>query len=490
MKRRLQITTPKFLAVVLSIVLFATSTGCAAILEGEDYVETLHSIAPYEPPPEEWIQVNNYDELVAELFKLIMQHEESGSLKASNFSGDITENMNMACTEIMSHPIGAYAVADIKSDVKRIVSVYEIGISISYKRTKQQIDSLVEVKTLQYLRTELLNAMSEYRLEAVFRTSLNITEEDVAGIVKSIYYQNPRRIVMLPAVVVEIYPESGDDRIYALTFANPEQPGILQQYGMNLATRYVRDNAKKADGNTEADLLLSLAENLIASTGYDEGTAKAISVHGPQNFAATAYGALVYGNAVGEGFAMAFKALCDELGLDCRVVLGYLDGMVHAWNIIYLDYYYYHIDIAMCAVNGIETAFLMTDADIEEHYSWEREVTVSCRGPLTYEELFGTVEDAEPGEEGDDTEENGEGGGTGPDSESPGVTPGGTGEQNQNEKPGVSPGKQPDETGPVSPPETPDSTDNEGGNTTETPAEQGEEQGETPGQTGEEAGSP
>ena len=123
---------------------------------------------------------------------------------------------------------------------------------------------------------------------------------------------------------------------------------------------------------------------------FDEGAARTIHVHGAQNLAATAYGALVRGSAVGEGFAMAFKALADELGFDCRVVLGYHDGQVHAWNIISLYGDYYHVDVAMSRVNGIDTAFLKTDADFEKMlYTWDRENTVRCEGALTLDDIPG-----------------------------------------------------------------------------------------------------
>ena len=386
MKRRM-------LLILLFAVIIAASIGCTALLEGDFLTEAPYSIPPYEKPPEEQIEVPNYEALIDEILKLIMQHEDTGNMYANNYDGNVSADVERACQEIQkNHPIGAYAVSGITGETKRIVSIYEIAISIEYKRSKQQLDSLVNVSTQRFLRTELLSAMSNYNDEAVFRTSLNITESDIAGYIREAYYQNPRRIVMMPVVAVETHPESGDDRILELRFGYMEQAGILKQYGSNLAERYVRRNALQAIGDTDAEILLSLANNLVASTSYDEGTAQAISVHGAQNFAATAYGALANGNAVGEGFAMAYKALCDELGLDCRVVLGYRSGRVHAWNIVSLFGDYYHIDVAMCAVNGIETAFLKSDGDFAEFYLWDYDNTVRCRGTLSYEDIVGIEE--------------------------------------------------------------------------------------------------
>jgi len=287
-----------------------------------------------------------------------------------------------------------YAVEDISGVASRIVSYYEIDITVVYKHTKQQIDSIVNASTLRYLKAELLSIISENSEEAVIRTSRDITEDDIIELVKETYYENPRMVVMMPVTVLETFTTSGADKIFELRFGYIEQAGILRQHGANLSV-YVRRNAEQAVGETDAEILLSLANNLIAACIYDEGTARAISVHGAQNFAATAYGALVNGSAVGEGFAMAFKALCDELGFECHVVLGYLNGMVHAWNIVPLYGENYHIDVAMCALNGIETAFLKNDADFLRSYSWNTEKTVSCKGTLTYEDIVGPEEEEE-----------------------------------------------------------------------------------------------
>ena len=370
------------------VAMIAASFGCAALLEGDVLSVTPHETSPQDRPPQEQIEVSSYDELKAAILDFIMEYESRGQLIIFNYDGgDVAEDVDRACYEILNeHPVGAFAVSEIAGVVTRIVSYFEVDISIEYKRTNQQLDSIVNVSTLRYLRTELLSIMSDYRDEAVFRTSLQITEEEIIGFVEETYYQNPRNIVMMPVTAVEVFPESGRDRIFELRFSYIDSASILRQYGENLAL-YVRRNAELAVGDTDSDILLSLAKNIIASTSFDEGTARTISVHGAQNFAATAFGALVNGSAVGEGFAMAFKALCDELGFDCLVVLGYLDGGVHAWNIVSLYGYFYHVDLAMGVVNGIETAFLKTDEDFEERYTWDRDSTVICNGTLTYEDI-------------------------------------------------------------------------------------------------------
>lgn len=59
----------------------------------------------------------------------------------------------------------------------------------------------------------------------------------------------------------------------------------------------------------------------------------------------TAYGALVNGRAVCEGYARAFKLLCRYAGIKCILVTGDSRGVGHMWNMVELDSRWYHVDI-------------------------------------------------------------------------------------------------------------------------------------------------
>ena len=400
----------RFIAFCLLVILIIALAGCASILEDETRDETLHETSQNERPPAEQIEVSSYDELKAAMLELVSEHEADAQMVVYSYEGDVRADVSRAIGEIMDEdPIAIYAVADIEGTVTRIVSYFEITVSIDFKRTKEQAESIVTVSTDRYLRTELQNAMSDYREEVVFLTSLQVSEEDIAGYVREIYYQNPRTIVMMPVMVIDSFPAGGNNRFIELRFVYLEEVSVLQQFGTSLAG-YVQRNALAAGGENDGEILLSLVENLVGACSYDSGTARTISEHGVQNLAATAYQALVRGSAVGEGFAMAFKALCDELRFDCRVVLGSLGGMVHAWNIVSLYGDYYHIDVAMCAQNGVETAFLMKDVDmIRGYYSWDIQNSVRCNGPLTYNDIVGIEEENPEDDDDDDDDDEGSG---------------------------------------------------------------------------------
>ena len=380
----------KISVILVMLLLITALTGCGNFLENYDVIRTAHIAEPFERPTTESIIVASYDELVETILDFIMDFRPGGLIHYHHYEDeDVYSQVEQAIYEIMNHhPVGAYVVEYITAEPMVVVSYFEIEIEIEYKRTREQLDSIVQVASRRYLTSRLLRSMSTYDEEFVIRTNLQLTEEDIEELVREVYYQNPGRIIMLPVVAVEFYPETGDERIYEIKFGHFESPSIMQRYAADLTT-HIYHTAGRIYGDTDAEILLAIVETLLDGAEFDLGTANTISTHGTQNWAATAFGALMRGSAVGEGFAMAFKALSDEFRFDNRIVLGHRDGIVHAWNIVSLYGSFYHIDIAMISIYGLETAFLRTDEDFEEMlYQWDRVYTVRADGELTLDDVL------------------------------------------------------------------------------------------------------
>ncbi|MCQ2450152.1 MAG: hypothetical protein MJ132_08210 [Clostridia bacterium] len=59
----------------------------------------------------------------------------------------------------------------------------------------------------------------------------------------------------------------------------------------------------------------------------------------------TAYGALVEGEAVCEGYARAMQYLCQRAGISCTLIVGEYKGEGHMWNLIQFADEWYHLDV-------------------------------------------------------------------------------------------------------------------------------------------------
>lgn len=69
----------------------------------------------------------------------------------------------------------------------------------------------------------------------------------------------------------------------------------------------------------------------------------------------TAYGALVNGKAVCQGYAALLYRLLLEAGVDCRILGGKVSGTNHAWNLIRIGDYCYYADPAWDAELSVGT---------------------------------------------------------------------------------------------------------------------------------------
>jgi len=130
---------------------------------------------------------------------------------------------------------------------------------------------------------------------------------------------------------------------------------------------------------TDVEKLLAIHDFLVRECDYDyanylDGTIPMES--------SSAYGVLVNGTGVCQGYALAFLNLISRLGISCRLISSW--GMNHAWNMVYIEGNWYHIDVTWddpvfpysgnndYAKEGYvsHNYFVLSDNEITDHYGW------------------------------------------------------------------------------------------------------------------------
>ena len=145
-----------------------------------------------------------------------------------------------------------------------------------------------------------------------------------------------------------------------------------------------------AASNDDFSLLINLYVFLQEYIQYDKEELQANS-RGISNNPGShnAYGALVKGLAVCDGFSSAFALLAQKLGFECMLVVGrsaYTSTAVqdHAWNIIKVRDRFYHMDLTWdarkCSEFGESSYvyFALPDEEIASDHNWERTSTPMC----------------------------------------------------------------------------------------------------------------
>ena len=108
---------------------------------------------------------------------------------------------------------------------------------------------------------------------------------------------------------------------------------------------------------------------IIDNCKYDDAAAENNDVQGNEN---DAYGALVDGKAVCEGYARAFQLLCNKANIDSVLLSGIADSDNHAWNGVKIGGDWYQIDVTWDDVDDFiydsHEYFNLTDSLMyEEH---------------------------------------------------------------------------------------------------------------------------
>lgn len=331
-------------------------------------------------------EVRNLSMLKSALLNLISAHAETGSISFQHYSGSPVDDLAAVCLEIRTeNPLGAYAVDAISCDTSRIVSYYIADVSISYRRTAEEIRSIREVFSLEEICGALREAMEGFEQTLLLRVySAGVEDDYFPATVHALYLADPIATVVEPEVAVESFPDEGANRIYALTLRYGRAASILPDKVRKLRAAVAELAADAPDGDE------TLRARWCAETVWSllQGDAQG-------TYAGTAYGAIVEHSADSAGAALAMQALCAAVGLDCRVVEGSAGAMGaerHCWNILALDGEYGHTDVT--TFGAAQPVFGLSDDRLWGTYIWDTAAYPACAGTARYPELFPEKQDA------------------------------------------------------------------------------------------------
>ena len=377
----------KLCSLLLAVVLVLTTAGCGSVFEAEYYYEE-PATDDFSTLSDKATEIRNYSMLKAAITGMISRREEQREFRLNNYNGKPSEDLAAACFEIKSdNPLGAYAVETLSYDTNYVVSYYMATIYITYKRTVEEVEQIFYAGTQAEFDDHVRQAVAEFSPQTVARVYSSAVDEGyISDLVRQTYYDDPVKMVSAPLVTVQSYPAEGPNRIY----------DIQLNYGLSQSRNDAMSQAieEKLDaaiaemtGTEPVRLALESAEYLSKLCRNTEQAGY---------FQNTVYGAVVERYADSGGLALAYRALCRKLGIECLVVEGSAGSMgtkTHYWNIIGVDGEYYHVDVSLFAEDP-ERAFLLNDADMWGNCIWETEEYPACNGSLSYRMLVPLQEES------------------------------------------------------------------------------------------------
>ena len=182
----------------------------------------------------------------------------------------------------------------------------------------------------------------------------------------------------------------------AILFANDVSTNVGGDIESFTAT-YVVERAKKL--KMEAELAAAVKEIKSQVTATDPYGIE-LQLHDilcerityskiPTPISYTAYGALVEGSAMCEGYARALQLLLYEFGINSTLITGYA-GQEHMWNLVEIDGKWYHTDLTWDDQNsGIRHSYFnLTDQAISKDHIINSDFETLTTNQVVYGEPF------------------------------------------------------------------------------------------------------
>ena len=229
----------RIIAALLSLCLL---TGCASLLEREYSTVEPHSSKFWESEAAGNLRAENYQDIVNDLLLAIGQHRESVTLRLYDFVDDLTvaETLEQAATELLQEtPMGAYAVEYITSSRQSQRGYYEVSVQISYRRTAEQIQNVVNATSTEALYSLLEAALDEEQTELAVR----------------IGYWGENSRTRVEEIVSQVREERGmtEDPAWLVVYYPAEEPVGLIEFLLDVPEELLTEEEAVIDGDASPE---------------------------------------------------------------------------------------------------------------------------------------------------------------------------------------------------------------------------------------------
>lgn len=380
----------KTIVILTAVALAAALAGCG---NTQSYLYTQPHNERYEEDVNaDALTVDNYYGLKNAILSFVESGTEEGVIRSYSYDGDIADDLETAAYEVTRvDPVGAYAVDYMTHDCNRIVSYYEIRISITFRRTAEDIAAIVRASGTAEAEDLIVQALEDGQQSLVLRMSYS-DDFSPQQIVQDAQREDPLLSIGAPSVTVQVYPESGVQRIVEMQFEYNASATILSlqreqtEQVLEELTRFISD---EATARSRASIFFRRLCNRCTYVEWeDQGTI---------------YDALVTCTSDSKGIAEAFAMLCTRSGVDCTTITGQKQGRTHWWNQVTIDGQTYHVDLTAAMEAGKSTMELLYDDDLYGAYNWDTATYPACTRPEEPEEAESgegeSEQEPEPSEE-------------------------------------------------------------------------------------------
>lgn len=245
-----------------------------------------------------------------------------------------TLNSSASVTSTTSNTVSSVTTSQSTTQADEDRPVFVYGNDITESVNAQLLISQLSQRDLAVFE-KINDAVNSFTEEVVFENG-EVTQQQVEDALLMVSLTNLEDNYVSNQYVISV-DNLGNVSKLTLTFTKePEQ----QLYELNELYKVVEEIIEGCDAHNDYDAVKYFHDEIVKRCRYDGEGENMLS----------AYGCLVDGEAVCEGYAKAFVLICSYYGIECMPVTGDTtsgEGIVepHMWNLVKLDGKWYHLDL-------------------------------------------------------------------------------------------------------------------------------------------------
>ena len=257
-----------------------------------------------------------------------------GLLLAINFTG-CSAILDFAPEEISSESITTDFYTETVSIIDSTMVETQETKKATFPHKETEITTELVNQSEQTLYDKLYLELSQYH--EIIEFDYKIDPDELAEAINLLEHKNPE-IFWISAYSLS-YNEISSE--VAFKIMNDYQPEQLKNMSAELEAMIQQIIVSLDKNLSDYEKILQIHDYLVTHTEYDSDSA----LLSEKGIWSTAYGCLINGKAVCQGYAQAFQMLMNALEIECGICSGSAKNEPHVWNYILLNQNYYWVDV-------------------------------------------------------------------------------------------------------------------------------------------------
>ncbi|MCD7755179.1 MAG: transglutaminase domain-containing protein [Firmicutes bacterium] len=359
-----------------------------------------HAVTPYEEQTaqtdDQVVSVTNYSQLCQALENLIEGGGESQVFSVAQYARewDNSEITSAIAQVLRENPIAAYAVDTVEFEEGTSGGQAAVAVSVSYVHDRTEILKIKHVADIDAAKEAIAQELEDCAAGTVLYLS-HYEDVDLVQFVEDYALLYPQYVMETPEVTVNLYPETGEERVVELKFTYQTSRDALRTMQTQVRTVFTSAVLYVSGDAADQEKFSQLYSFLMERYDYQLDTS-----------ITPAYHLLRHGVGDAKAFATVYAAMCREAGLDCQTITGTRWGEPWSWNLVCDSGTYYYVDLLRCSGEG---GFTEMTQEQMEGYVWDysaypgQETTEATEGTEATDSTEAT-ENAEATENTEDAE--------------------------------------------------------------------------------------